>query len=57
MKANQNQLGTKLSKPNKDKKGNHPPKNKILIKADIIIILEYSARKNKTKPTDEYSTL
>jgi len=41
----------------KSKGGNHPPKNKTTNKTHIKIILRYSAKKNNTKPTDEYSTL
>ncbi len=41
----------------KSKKGNQPPKNKIVVMDDISIILLYSARKKRTKPTAEYSTL
>jgi len=37
--------------------GNQPPKNKIINKADIKIILEYSAKKNNVNVTLEYSTL
>jgi len=37
--------------------GNHPPKNKHIIKQEAIIIFEYSAKKKNTKPTAEYSTL
>jgi hypothetical protein len=40
-------------KPNK--KG--PPKKQTTNKADIKIILEYSAKKNNAKNKEEYSTL
>jgi len=53
LKDSQNHPGMLKS----EKKGNQPPKNKQDISADIKIILEYSAKKNKTKPTEEYSTL
>lgn len=36
--------------------GNQPPKNKTTNKADIKIILEYSAKKNKANVIEEYST-
>ena len=39
------------------KKGNQPPKNNILVRLDIIIICEYSAKKNKAKAIAEYSVL
>lgn len=35
--------------------GNHPPKKHRLVKALIMIILEYSPRKNKAKPIALYS--
>ena len=38
-------------------KGNHPPKNKTVIKKLINNILAYSPRKNKAKVIAEYSTL
>ena len=38
-------------------KGNHPPKKTITIKKLIKIMLEYSAKKNKAKLIEEYSTL
>ena len=38
-------------------KKNQPPKKKIEFKKLINSIFEYSATKNSTKPTDEYSTL
>jgi hypothetical protein len=41
----------------KDKGPNHPPKKKIESKALIKIIFKYSAKKNKAKVNDEYSTL
>ena len=41
----------------KPKKGNHPPKNNKLVNKDIIIICEYSAKKNKAKVIPEYSVL
>jgi hypothetical protein len=41
----------------KNNKPNQPPKKKITIKIDIINILEYSAKKNKTKVVAAYSTL
>ena len=34
---------------------NHPPKKQIVVKAEIIIILEYSPKKNKAKPIALYS--
>tara|TARA_B100000795_G_C22653046_1_gene381054 strand:- start:440 stop:634 length:195 start_codon:yes stop_codon:yes gene_type:complete len=34
---------------------NQPPKKPITVKALIIIILEYSPRKNKANPIAEYS--
>ena len=43
---------TKSSKIN-----NQPPKNVMTAKALINIILLYSAKKNKAKPIEEYSTL
>ena len=36
---------------------NQPPKKVITAKALIKIMLEYSAKKNRAKPIDEYSTL
>jgi len=54
--ANQKEAGI-WSKKNKEVKGKYPPKNKIVIKIDIKIILEYSAKKNKAKDMAEYSTL
>ena len=39
------------------KKGNQPPKNKMVIKAAINIILLYSPKKNIAKIIEEYSTL
>jgi len=39
------------------KGGNHPPKNKRVVKKDIRIICEYSARKKAAKLIAEYSTL
>ena len=53
---NQNQPGTKYNKV-MFKGGNHPPKKRHTVKLDINKIEEYSAKKNKTKPTAEYSTL
>jgi len=41
----------------KAKGASQPPKKKITISADIIIILLYSAKKNIAKLIDEYSTL
>lgn len=38
-------------------KGNQPPKNKITVNVLIKIIFEYSAKKNKAKLIEEYSTL
>lgn len=38
-------------------KGNQPPRKSIAVTDEIKIILLYSARKNKTKPAAEYSTL
>lgn len=35
----------------------HPPKKQIVKRLDIKIIREYSDRKKKTNPTDEYSVL
>jgi len=37
--------------------GNHPPRNSIVIKEHIKIILLYSAKKNNAKLIAEYSTL
>jgi len=37
--------------------GNHPPKNNIVVNTDNNIIFPYSAKKNKAKVIDEYSTL
>lgn len=37
--------------------GNQPPKNKIVVKEHIKIILLYSAKKNSAKLIAEYSTL
>jgi|TARA_B110000483_G_C17763368_1_gene376975 hypothetical protein len=45
----------KKSKPGKI--GNQPPKNNNAVIKDIIIICEYSAKKNKAKVIPEYSTL
>ena len=39
------------------KGGNQPPKNKRVVKKDIRIIWEYSARKKAAKLIAEYSTL
>jgi hypothetical protein len=55
LKANQNSKG-KYKNLNKIG-GNHPPKNKITNKLDIIIILLYSPKKNKAKITEAYSKL
>ncbi len=41
----------------KSKKGNQPPKKRIVVTEDIKIILLYSAKKNKANPIAEYSTL
>jgi hypothetical protein len=46
--------GKGISIPNK---GNQPPKNKIVVIADINIICEYSAKKNRANVMAEYSTL
>jgi len=35
--------------------GIQPPKNKIIVKADIRIMFEYSPKKNKANPIAEYS--
>jgi hypothetical protein len=51
--ANHIQDGNKFN----PKIGNHPPKNIIEIKVDIRRIFAYSAKKNSTNPTAEYSTL
>jgi len=56
LKANQIQPGIQL-KITQSKGGIQPPKNKITNNADIKMILEYSAKKNKVKITLEYSTL
>jgi len=45
------------SSKGKKGKGNHPPKKNNTIKEHISKILVYSARKNNTNPTAEYSTL
>jgi len=41
----------------KGKGESQPPKNKRLVKTDIIIIWEYSAKKKSAKVIAEYSTL
>jgi len=44
--------------PIETKKGNNqPPKKNTVLKTDIIKILEYSAKKNKTNVVAAYSTL
>ena len=50
---NQHQAGRGI----KLNKGNQPPKNNMTIKLHIIIILQYSARKNNANVKEEYSTL
>lgn len=61
-KHNQNNLKENQIQPGiqynieKLKGGNQPPKNKTTNKEDINIILEYSAKKNKAKVIEEYST-
>ena len=35
--------------------GIQPPKNRIIVKADIRIMFEYSPKKNKANPIAEYS--
>lgn len=52
--ANQNSPGKIIINPKGD---NQPPKKKSTTKLDISIILQYSPRKNKAKPIEEYSTL
>jgi len=52
--ANQNSGGKKLSILIGE---SHPPKKKITIKLDINIILQYSPKKNRAKPIEEYSIL
>jgi hypothetical protein len=54
LNANQNSAGKKLNCGIGD---NQPPKKKITTKLDIKIILQYSPKKNKAKPMEEYSTL
>jgi len=41
----------------KEKKNSQPPRNNSTVNTDITIILLYSAKKNKAKPTAAYSTL
>lgn len=41
----------------KANQGSQPPKKQRVIKEDINIILAYSAKKKRTKPIAEYSTL
>jgi len=53
---NQNQPGIKY-KIAKFNGGIQPPRKRQTVKLDISKIEEYSAKKNKTKPTAEYSTL
>jgi hypothetical protein len=48
---------TKIPKNLMEKTGVQPPKNKLTIKKDINKILAYSAKKNKTNTTEEYSVL
>lgn len=52
----ENQISGKI-KPNSPIGGNQPPKKKVTVKEDISIILQYSPKKNKAKPIEEYSTL
>lgn len=51
--ANQMEVGS----GRKEIHGNQPPKKHRVIKDDIRIMLAYSAKKKRTKPTAEYSTL
>jgi hypothetical protein len=52
--ANKNSSGKKLKLAHD---GNQPPKKKVTIKLAINIILQYSPKKNRAKPIEEYSTL
>ena len=53
---NNNFIEKHIEPSNKLKGPNQPPKNNITIIEDINIILEYSAKKKKVKPIEEYST-
>jgi hypothetical protein len=52
--ANQNSPGRFSIKLKGD---NQPPKKRTTVKLDINIMLQYSPKKNKAKPIEEYSTL
>jgi hypothetical protein len=55
---NKNKIfNTKSKELPTNKKDVQPPKKIIVVKTHVIIIFEYSAKKNNAKPIAEYSTL